>query len=142
MTSGFSTPCEGDDALDRNPFVFIVDDESSMRDALSLTLETMGFSSKCFSSAIDFLEFIEQSDTCNPVCLIADTRMPRMSGVELLVQLEKMGKQFPVIMISGHGTTTLKHRVKELGAIAFLEKPFRPPELQVIISTLIEGNRG
>ena len=124
----------------QKPTVFIVDDESAMRDALRLVVQAMGLSVECFSSAVEFLEFIEPYDISGPVCLIADVQMSQISGIELLEQLNTSDKELPVIMITGHGTTALRHKAEELGAAAFLEKPFRPAKLQEIITTSLRRN--
>ncbi len=127
---------------DRNTTVFIVDDESAMRDALSLVAQAMGLSAKCFSSAGEFLEFIDPYDISGPVCLIADVQMPAVNGIGLLEQLNASGREFPVIMTTGHGDKALKHKAEQLGAAAFLEKPFRPAELKEFIATSLKQNVG
>jgi len=143
VTFGFTIPSEDGHEPDRNPIVFIVDDESVMRDALRLVVQGMGLSAMCFPSAVEFLEFIKPNDITGPACLIADVQMPQMSGTELLAQLNTLGKQFPVIMMSGHGTTAaLKHTVEELGAAAFIEKPFRPAYLEDVITTTLKKSAG
>ena len=61
-----------------------------------------------------------------------------MGGIELLVQLNKLNKHIPVILVTGHGTPALKQSAKELGATALLEKPFRSTELQELIAESLE----
>ena len=68
--------------------------------------------------------------------------MPQIDGIELLEQLTTLGKAFPVIMITGHGTSALKQKAEKLGAVAFLEKPFRPAELEEIIAESLKRNIG
>jgi two-component system, LuxR family, response regulator FixJ len=127
---------------DRHPTVFIVDDEPVIRDCVSLLVQTMGLSTKCFSSAVDFLDFIVPIEISHPVCLIADVQMPQINGIQLLKQLSALGKQFSVIMTSGHNTTTLKQQALDLGATAFLEKPFQPGELKETIATSLKRETG
>ena len=127
---------------ERNMTVFIVDDELVIRDALSLVVQTMGFTAKCFASAVEFLEFIESFDISGPVCLIVDVQMPEIGGIELLEKLRALGRQFPVIMTTGHGSPALKQEAEELGAVVLLEKPFRPSELREIIATSLKLDIG
>lgn len=122
----------------RKSTVFIVDDESAVRDAFRMVVETMNLSVKCFASAVEFLEFVASGEDLDPVCLIVDIQMPEVSGMELLTQLSALGKQFPVILTTGHGGTALRQRAEELGAVAFLEKPFRAAELQKVIVGLLK----
>ncbi len=84
---------------DRIPAVFIVDDEAVIRDSLRLVVQAMGISVKCFSSAVEFLEFIESYHISGPACLVADVQMPQISGPELLEQLRTLGKQFPLRVV-------------------------------------------
>ena len=139
-TFGFTIPREPDHQRDQNQTVFIVEDEAALRDAISLVIQTMGLSARCFSSAVEFLEFIEPNDIPEPVCIIIDVQMPWINGVEALEHLRLSGKKFAAIIISGNSTNELKQRAVELGAIAFLEKPFRPQELQEIIGRRLVEN--
>lgn len=141
-TFGFTIPLQGSGATDQNPTVFIVDDDAAMRDSLNMVVQSAGFKAKCFSSAIEFLDAIETYDRSYSPCLIADVQMPNISGIELLRRLNASNKKLPVIMITGHGTPALKHRAKELGAVAILDKPFRPVELTEIIATSLKQYAG
>ncbi|WP_298868781.1 response regulator [uncultured Gimesia sp.] len=125
-----------DNEPEQIPTVIIVDDESAVRNALSLVVQAMNFQVKCFSSASEFLENIESNIIQGPACLITDLQMPEMSGIELLEQLNSLGKQFPVILTTGHGDDALKCKSEKLGA-TFLEKPFRPAKLQNMITTIL-----
>ncbi len=137
-TFGFAIPQENREEPDRNPIVFIVDDEAAMRDSLSMVVQAAGITVKCFSSAVEFLEVVEPNAISNPVCLIADVQMPNIDGIELLAKLNTLEKKLPVILITGHGTPALKQRAEELGAVALLEKPFRSAELHEIIAASLE----
>ncbi len=117
--------------------IFVVDDESVVTDALSAAVEAMGFSARCFSSASEFIEFIKSYVVSGPVCLIADVQMPETSGIELLEQLVALGKTFPVILMTGGGGTVLRGEAEQLGAAAFLEKPFRSAHLQEVIAKVL-----
>ncbi len=127
---------------EQNRTVFIVDDESVVRDALSVAVEAMGFSARCFSSANEFLEFIDRYRVSGPVCLIVDIQMPETSGIELLQQLAALGHELPATMMTGAGATTHQDKSEALGAAAFLEKPFRSARLQEVLATVLGPGAG
>ena len=137
---GFTIPLEDAHEPERGPIVFIVDDEAVIRDALSLIVQAMGLSVKCFSSATEFLGFMAPYDLSRPTFVITDVQMPNINGIEFLKQLKTMNKELPVMLMTGHGTTALKHQAEELGAVAFLEKPFQPAEIQAIITKSLKLN--
>ena len=124
---------------DRKPSVFIVDDEIAIRDALCLAFQARGISVKQFSSAGEFIEFVELHDVSGPVCLITDIQMPEIDGFELLEFLNASDKEIPVVMITGHGHETLKHKAEVLGA-TYLEKPFRMAEIGEIVSKNLKNS--
>ncbi|MCH9653398.1 MAG: response regulator [Planctomycetes bacterium] len=123
------------------PTIFIVDDEPAIRNAFSLIVQSMNYQVKCFSSAIEFLDYIDSHTIQGPVCLITDLQIPEMSGIELLEQLNSLGKVFPAILTTGHGDKALKYKSEKLGA-TFLEKPFRPAKLQNMITTILNQVSG
>ncbi|MGZ5925574.1 MAG: response regulator transcription factor [Rhizomicrobium sp.] len=101
-------------------YVFVVDDDADIRDSMRMLLEAGGFKVRCFSSAKPFLA----DDAPKSGCLIADIRMPDMSGLELQEELQRRHVSLPVIIITGHGDVPLAVRAMRAGAIDFLEKPF------------------
>jgi len=101
-------------------YVFVVDDDAGIRDSMRLLLEVAGFKVRCFSSARHFLA----DDRPKLGCLIADVRMPDMSGLELQVEVTRRHIDLPVIIITGHGDVPLAVQAMKAGAIDFLEKPF------------------
>ncbi len=121
----------------QNTTIFVVDDEQVVRDALSAVVDAIGFSVQCFPSASEFLKFINLYEIAGPVCLIADIQMPEMSGIELLEQLRILGRNFPVILMTGAGGDSIQSEAEALGAAAFLEKPFRSAQLQEAITTIL-----
>jgi two-component system, LuxR family, response regulator FixJ len=100
--------------------VFIVDDDPSIRDSMQLLLEVAGFRVCNFDSAKQFLA----NDRPKHGCLIADVRMPDMSGLELQEEIIRRHIELPVIIMTGHGDVPLAVRAMKAGAIDFLEKPF------------------
>jgi FixJ family two-component response regulator len=101
--------------------VAIVEDDDSMRDALSGFLKSVGLHAAAFSCAEDFLESRRQYQTA---CLIADIRMPGISGLELQVRLNAEDCSIPTIFITAHGDEELRLQALRAGAVEFLTKPF------------------
>jgi FixJ family two-component response regulator len=102
-------------------FIAIVDDDGSMRSALQGLLKAVGLSSKAFESAEDFLGSGYHRETA---CLIADIRMPGMSGLELQARLNAEHCRIPTIFITAHGDEEMRLQAMRAGAVEFLPKPF------------------
>ena len=109
------------DPANSKPTVFVVDDDQAMRNSLKWLIESVGVLVENFASADDFLARYQPSRTG---CMVLDVRMPGMSGLELLEQLEQRGINVPVIVITGHGDVPMAVRAMKGGAIDFIEKPF------------------
>lgn len=103
------------------PTIFIVDDDEAVRDSLQILLETEGFRTEVFASALAFLDARAAE---RPGCLLADVRMPDMSGLELQEKLVERRLDLPVIIITGHGDVPMAVRAMKAGAVDFIEKPF------------------
>jgi FixJ family two-component response regulator len=104
------------------PKVFIVDDDASVRDSISMLLEAAGYAVASFSRAEEFL------DVCTPDtqgCVILDVNMPDMDGPTLQQELAHRGLQLPIIFLSGQGTIPLTVRTLKAGAMDFLTKPVK-----------------
>ena len=101
--------------------VAIVDDDRSVQNALKDLLESAWLSARCFGSAEEFLESDERNETA---CLVADIRMPGMSGLELQSKLKAEGSRIPIIFITAHGDENNKIQAMKAGAVEFLSKPF------------------
>jgi FixJ family two-component response regulator len=113
--------------------IFLIEDDDSMRKALSGMLEFVGYQVNAFSSASDFLK---TSIQVAPAVIITDMRMPDMSGVELQAELVRRGRTIPIIFISGESTVQQTVTAMKQGAIEFLVKPFERDE---ILSAVIRG---
>jgi two-component system response regulator FixJ len=100
--------------------VFVVDDDGDVRDSLQVLLEAADFKVRSFGSAKAFLE----DEDARHGCLIADIRMPDMSGLELQEEIIRRKMELAVIVMTGHGDVPLAVRAMKAGAIDFLEKPF------------------
>jgi len=101
--------------------VAIVDDDELMRDALQGLLKEAGFTAQAFASAEDFLDSGRQK-ACS--CLIADIRMPGMSGLDLQARLNAERIRIPIIFITAHGDERMRMKALRSGAVEFLAKPF------------------
>jgi FixJ family two-component response regulator len=101
--------------------VAIVDDDRSVQSALKDLMESAGLEARCFGSAEEFLEPDERNQTG---CLVADIRMPGMSGLELQAKLKAEGSRIPIIFITAHGDAKMKMQAMKAGAVEFLSKPF------------------
>jgi FixJ family two-component response regulator len=106
--------------------VAIVDDDESVRSALSGLMKAVGLPTEAFSSAEDFLKSGRHRDTA---CLIADIRMPGMSGLELQARLNAEHCRIPTIFITAHGDTNMRLQALRQGAVEFLAKPFNDDAL-------------
>src|ERR1700719_3190057 len=116
-------------------FVAIVDDDDSIRDALGGLLKAVGFPAQAFASAEEFLKSGQQHQTS---CLIADIRMPGMSGLELQAQLSSERCRIPIIFITAHGDAKMRIQALRAGAVEFLSKPFDEEVLLEIVGAALE----
>lgn len=101
--------------------VFIVDDDASVRDALSLLLSLRGYATAVFASAESFLGALQPHWRG---CVVADIRMPGLSGLELQAALAREAPALPVIIITGHGDVDAARQAFKASAVDFFEKPF------------------
>jgi len=108
------------------PIVFVVDDDTAIREALASLIGSIGLPVECFASS---QEFLRHRCGDNPACLVLDVRMPGLSGFELLRELERVQRSIPVIFITAHGDIPMAVQAMKAGAIDFLSKPFRDEDL-------------
>ena len=114
--------------------VFIVDDDASVRDSLSLMLSLQGYASATFASGEDFLNALRPDWQG---CVVADIRMPGMSGLELQASLKGRSPQLPVIVVTAHGDVAAARQAFLANAVDFIEKPFDPDDL---VAAVREGH--
>jgi FixJ family two-component response regulator len=105
----------------KTQLVAIVDDDDSMRSALQGLLKAVGLPAQAFGSAEEFLNSGQQHKAA---CLIADIRMPGMSGLELQAKLNAERCKIPIIFITAHGDAKMRMQALRAGAVEFLAKPF------------------
>ena len=118
--------------------VYVVDDDSAVRDALSGLLRSVGLRVETFGSARDFLSS-PRADT--PSCLILDVSLPDGSGLDVPDELRNLDVPLPIIFITGHGTIPMSVRAMKSGALEFLTKPFRDDDLLGAIDVALERDR-
>ena len=104
------------------PIVYIVDDDPSIRDSLSLLLQSAGYAVQAFASANEFLDVV--TDWQRPSCLVSDVKMPGISGLDLQDKLVGSSHPMPIVFITGHGDIPMSVKAVKKGAIEFLPKPF------------------
>jgi FixJ family two-component response regulator len=110
----------------KTPTIYVLDDDDSMRKAVTLLLRTVNYNPVPFARPS---EFLEKYDADLHSCLVLDIRMPEMSGLEIQQQLNRAGALLPVIFITGHGDIPMAVQAMKDGAFDFLTKPFRDQEL-------------
>ena len=121
-----------------DPIVFVVDDDSSVREALTDLITSIGLLVEAFKSAREFLEH-RRGDA--PACLVLDVRLPGLSGLDLQRELVRTEASIPIIFITGHGDIPMAVRAIKEGAIDFLAKPFRDQDLLDAIQQALKLDR-
>ena len=116
--------------------VAIVDDDDLMRSALQGLLKAVGLPAQAFASAEDFLKSGQQHETA---CLIADIRMPGMSGLELQAKLNAEHCRIPTIFITAHGDSKMRMQALRAGAVEFMAKPFDDGALLESVRAALES---
>ena len=120
------------------PIVHIVDDDESLRCAVDSLCRSIGFQTRTYGSAQQFLDG-KPEDLAG--CLVLDVRLPGISGLDFQSQLVELGIHLPVILVTGHGDITMSVRAMKAGAVDFLAKPFRDQDLLDAVTAAIERDR-
>ena len=120
------------------PTVFIIDDDSGVRESIKDLVESVGLRAESFATAQQFLAS-ERRDA--PGCLVLDVRLPGISGLDLQHDLKKAGIKIPIIFISGHADIPMSVRAMKSGAFEFLTKPFRDQALLDVIQRALSRER-
>jgi FixJ family two-component response regulator len=121
-----------------NSVVFVVDDDESIRVALTNLFRSMNLAATVFTSAPEFL----QAKLPNiPSCLVLDIRLPRVSGLEFQDDLAKAGIHIPIVFMTGHGDIPMSVKAMKAGAVDFLTKPFRDQDMLDAVTRALERDR-
>ena len=118
--------------------VLVIDDDASMREAISRLLHAIGLTVRTFGSAREFLQHRLPNI---PACLVLDVRLPGLSGLDLQREMVERGIHVPVIFITGHGDIQMSVQAMKAGAVEFLTKPFRDQELIDAVRSGIHRDR-
>jgi FixJ family two-component response regulator len=119
--------------------VYVVDDDSSVREAIKSLIRSVGLRVETFGTA---QEFLKSARPDAPGCVVLDVRLPGLSGLDLQRELAANGINLPVIFITGHGDIPMSVRAMKAGALEFLTKPFRDQDLLDAIQQALERDRG
>jgi FixJ family two-component response regulator len=122
----------------REPLVFIVEDEESVRRALSNLFQSVGLEVEVFGSAPEMLQS-KLPDVAS--CLVLDVRLPGLSGLDFQAELAKANIHIPIIFMTGHGDIPMTVRAMKGGAVDFLTKPFRDQDMLDAVTVAIERDR-
>jgi FixJ family two-component response regulator len=120
------------------PMVFVVDDDSSIRDSIERLLGTVGLPVKTFGSPFEFLAGDRPE---KPSCLVLDVRLPGISGIDFQRELSKANIRIPIIFITAHGDVPMSVKAMKAGAVEFLIKPFHDQDLIDAVQTALEKDR-
>jgi FixJ family two-component response regulator len=118
--------------------VFVVDDDQSVREALSSLIRSIGLDVETYASAHEYLRRQPQQ---SPACLVLDVRMPGLSGLDLQRELANQGRGIPIIFVTAHGDIPMTVKAMKAGAAEFLSKPFRDQDLLDAICQALARDR-
>ena len=126
------------EAPELQPIVFVIDDDASLRNALTNLFRSVGLRAEVFGSAPELLQS-KLPDV--PSCLVLDVRLPGLSGLDFQAELSKANIHIPIIFMTGHGDIPMTVRAMKAGAVDFLTKPFRDQDMLDAVAAAIERDR-
>jgi FixJ family two-component response regulator len=133
-----TSPTQKGVAGGEEPIVFIVDDDTSFREALRRLFRTVDLRTEVFGSATELLQS-KLPDV--PSCLVLDVRLPGLSGLDIQSELAKTDIHIPTIFMTGHGDIPMSVKAMKAGAVDFLTKPFRDQDMLDAVVAAIERDR-
>ncbi|UPK07092.1 response regulator transcription factor [Bradyrhizobium sp. 170] len=122
----------------KESIVLVIDDDASVRRALTNLFESIGLKVEVFASAAEMLDS-KLPDVAS--CLVLDIRLPGLSGLDFQTELAKANIHIPIIFMTGHGDIPMSVRAMKGGAVDFLTKPFRDQDMLDAVVTAIERDR-
>ena len=122
----------------KEPIVFVIDDDASMRRALTNLFQSVGLKVEVFGSAPEMLRS-KLPDVAS--CLVLDIRLPGLSGLDFQTELARANIHIPIIFMTGHGDIPMTVRAMKGGAVDFLTKPFRDQDMLDAVVMAIERDR-
>lgn len=125
-------------AVADTPVVYIVDDDPSIREALTDLFLSIRTDARSFETAQDFLE---NADLARLGCILLDVRLPGANGLDFQRQLEKHGNRMPIVFMTGHGDIPMSVRAMKAGAVDFLAKPFRDQDILDAVALAFQKDR-
>src|ERR1700722_20070894 len=125
-------------AKPKEAIVFVVEDDASVRRALSNLFESVGLTVELFGSASEMLQ-TKLPDVAS--CLVLDVRLPGLSGLDFQTELAKANIRIPIVFMTGHGDIPMTVKAMKAGAIEFLPKPFRDQDMLDAVRVGIEHDR-
>jgi FixJ family two-component response regulator len=135
MTERPKSSCEPASA--KESIVFVIDDDASMRRALTNLFQSVGLAVEVFGSASEMQSKLPDVASC----LVLDIRLPGLSGLDFQTELAKANVHIPIIFMTGHGDIPMTVRAMKGGAVDFLTKPFRDQDMLDAVVTAIERDR-
>jgi FixJ family two-component response regulator len=126
------------DHFDAQSTVYVVDDDESMRRALTNLVRSIGLQVHSFETASDFLA---KKLPDAPCCLVLDVRLPGLSGLDFQEELGRSNRQIPIIFITAHGDIPMSVKAMKAGAVEFLPKPFRDQDLLDAVRVALDRDR-
>jgi len=120
------------------PVVFVVDDDPSVREALSSLFRSVDLQVELFGSTAEFLQH-KRPDGAS--CLVLDIRLPGVSGLDFQAQLQQANIRIPIIFMTGHGDIPMSVRAMKAGAVDFLAKPFRDQDMLDAVAAALQRDR-
>src|SRR5262245_49736680 len=126
------------DDVPSEPVVFVVDDDTDVREGLSTLLQSVGLKCEVFSSTKEFLQRSPREDWS---CLVLDVRLPGGSGLDFQAELAAAQIEIPIIFITGHGDILMSVRAMKSGAVEFLTKPLREQDILDAVHAALARDR-
>jgi two-component system response regulator FixJ len=122
--------------LVKKQFITVIDDDDAVRDSVGTLLEAHGFPVKCFTSGPEFLQSDFQQQTA---CLLLDYHMPDMTGIDVLLELQRRGLSYPTILITGLSDGMIQKRAYAAGVLEVLRKPTQDKAIVEAVRRALAG---